>query len=107
MRRRTRHSRPLAVTTACLVGAIVLAACGSESDTTGAPAAPAPAAEGPTASNAAPAAGATVTEATGPGTPAAAVPDALAFSAPLVGGGTLDLGSLAGKPVVMWFWAPF
>ena len=36
-----------------------------------------------------------------------AVPDALAFSAPLVGGGELDLATLAGRPVLLWFWAPF
>jgi peroxiredoxin len=35
------------------------------------------------------------------------VPDALQFTAPLVGGGTLDLASLAGPPVLLWFWAPF
>ncbi len=34
-------------------------------------------------------------------------PDALRFSAPLVGGGRLDLASLADKPVLMWFWAPY
>ncbi|MEP7202321.1 MAG: hypothetical protein ABI894_06915 [Ilumatobacteraceae bacterium] len=37
---------------------------------------------------------------------AAAVPDALAFSAPGVGGGTIDLAAYAGKPVLLWFWAP-
>ena len=36
----------------------------------------------------------------------AEVPDALAFSAPLVGGGTIDLADYAGKPVLLWFWAP-
>jgi hypothetical protein len=35
-----------------------------------------------------------------------AVPDSLAFSAPLVGGGTLDFSQYAGKPVLLWFWAP-
>ena len=35
------------------------------------------------------------------------VPEALQFSAPLVGGGELDAGTLAGKPVVFWFWSPF
>ena len=37
---------------------------------------------------------------------AGVVPQALAFSAPRVGGGTLDLAAYAGKPVLLWFWAP-
>jgi hypothetical protein len=35
------------------------------------------------------------------------VPDALEFSAPLVGGGEIELGALAGRPVLLWFWAPW
>jgi len=35
------------------------------------------------------------------------VPDALRFRAPLVGGGEIDVSTLAGKPVVFWFWAPY
>jgi len=38
--------------------------------------------------------------------PAAVVPEALAFTAPLVGGGTFDGAAVAGKPTVFWFWAP-
>lgn len=34
------------------------------------------------------------------------VPDALQFSAPLVGGGTLDMAAYAGTTVALWFWAP-
>lgn len=34
------------------------------------------------------------------------VPDALQFTAELVGGGTFSGPSIAGQPVVMWFWAP-
>jgi hypothetical protein len=36
------------------------------------------------------------------------VPEALAFTAPLVGGGTFDgaAAAAAGKPTVFWFWAP-
>lgn len=37
----------------------------------------------------------------------AAVPEALQFSAPLVGGGEIELGELAGRPVLLWFWAPW
>lgn len=35
-----------------------------------------------------------------------AVPEALRFTAPLVGGGTFDGAAAAGKPTVFWFWAP-
>jgi hypothetical protein len=34
------------------------------------------------------------------------VPESLAFSAPRVGGGTVDLSDYAGTPVLLWFWAP-
>lgn len=35
-----------------------------------------------------------------------AVPEALQFTAPLVGGGQFDGASFAGRPVAFWFWAP-
>jgi hypothetical protein len=35
------------------------------------------------------------------------VPEALRFRASRVGGGEIDMSTLAGKPVVMWFWAPY
>ena len=38
---------------------------------------------------------------------APAVPEALRFRAPLVGGGEIDASTLAGIPVVLWFWAPY
>ena len=41
---------------------------------------------------------------TGPA--AVVVPEVLAFTAPLVGGGTFDGATTAGKPTVFWFWAP-
>jgi hypothetical protein len=34
------------------------------------------------------------------------VPEALRFSAPLVGGGVFDGASMVGRPVAFWFWAP-
>jgi hypothetical protein len=34
------------------------------------------------------------------------VPDALQFTAELVGGGSFSGSSNAGQPVVLWFWAP-
>ena len=38
--------------------------------------------------------------------PNAAAPAALQFSAPLVGGGTMDFTQFAGQTVALWFWAP-
>ena len=38
--------------------------------------------------------------------PASVVPEALQFTAPLVGGGKFDGAAAAGKPTVFWFWAP-
>ncbi len=34
------------------------------------------------------------------------VPEALQFTAPLVGGGEFNGADYAGKPTVFWFWAP-
>jgi len=36
----------------------------------------------------------------------AGVPQSLSFSAPKVGGGTIDMAAYAGQPVLLWFWAP-
>ncbi|GAA2116515.1 redoxin domain-containing protein [Streptomyces synnematoformans] len=41
------------------------------------------------------------------GGPAAEVPEALAFTGTTVGGDPFDAKTLAGKPVVLWFWAPW
>lgn len=35
------------------------------------------------------------------------VPAALQFAAPLIGGGDIELTTLAGRPVLLWFWAPW
>jgi len=35
-----------------------------------------------------------------------AAPQSLAFTAPQVGGGTIDMTKYAGQPVLLWFWAP-
>jgi hypothetical protein len=75
----------------CFTGALVLSACGDnrvQDDASGAIATP-PAATSPAATPA-----------------AAAVPDTLTFSAPLVGGGTLNFADYAGTPLLVWFWAP-
>lgn len=42
-----------------------------------------------------------------PTDPPVAVPAALQFSAPLVGGGEIEMGEFAGRPVLLWFWAPW
>jgi hypothetical protein len=73
----------------CVIGVTVLSACGD--DTTTRPAS----APSPVATAAAPAASNT-----------GAIPDSLAFSAPRVGGGSVNLADYAGKPVMLWFWAP-
>ena len=39
--------------------------------------------------------------------PSADVVENLAFTADLVGGGQLEGGDLAGRDVVLWFWAPW
>ncbi len=43
----------------------------------------------------------------GPGGPATAVPDVLDFTAPRLGGGTIDGAQYAGAPLAIWFWAPW
>jgi hypothetical protein len=35
------------------------------------------------------------------------VAEAVRFEAPILRGGTLDGASLAGRPVLLWFWAPY
>lgn len=79
-----------------VLAATLLVACGGGGDPEASPAtdAPTPAA----VTTAAP--GATAID---PG----AVPAALQFTAPLVGGGEIELGELAGRPVLLWFWAPW
>lgn len=87
-----------------LVG--VLVACGGADD----PAAePAPATAAPSATDATtpPESSTAATPAPTDGSVDAAVPEALDFSAPLVGGGTIELGASAGRPVLLWFWAPW
>ncbi|MFK8023710.1 MAG: hypothetical protein AB8G26_07080 [Ilumatobacter sp.] len=71
-----------------IAAGLVAAACGGGSDTA---AEPAP----------------VVTEPQGADAPApSGIPEALAFSSPLVGGGQLDAATLADKPTAFWFWAP-
>jgi hypothetical protein len=77
-----------------IIAATLLVACGGNTEPAASPATPAPAAP---AATAAPSGGDVGTE----------VPAALRFTAPLVGGGEIELGALAGRPVLLWFWAPW
>lgn len=40
-------------------------------------------------------------------TPDADGTDLLAITAPVVGGGTIDLAAYASEPLALWFWAPY
>lgn len=84
LRWRTRSRRRWALATVVTLS-MVLAACGSSQD-------------GLTLGSSTPASSSANTEDN--------VPDALQFTAELVGGGTFSGPSTAGQPVVLWFWAP-
>lgn len=81
--------------------AVLVVACGGgtgaggAAPSTGAPAASAPEREPPRGTS--PATGAE----------AGAVPEVLAFSATTLDGGTFEGATLAGRDVVLWFWAPW
>jgi hypothetical protein len=97
---------------ASVIGAVaLLAACGSV-DPGAAGSAP-PSAAAPAATTAAPATtaanpvgSASIATSTAPRPAPAGITAVLAFTAPVLGGGSLDGASLAGKPVAFWFWAP-
>ena len=76
-----------------MVGVALLAACGDAALSSTAPTTPTAGAVGAPVSIAA-ASDRTV------------VPESLAFTAPRVGGGTINMADFAGKPVLLWFWAP-
>jgi peroxiredoxin len=75
-----------------------LAGCGTGADPSGGAGAAGSATAGAASTSAAPAA-----SATGTGT----VPSTLAFTARTVGGAAFDGATLAGRPTVLWFWAPW
>lgn len=92
----------------CLAAALV--ACGG-GDASTPVAAPAPT-DASTATTAAATAGSIAGAPSSAATPdgsstAADVPAALQLTAPLVGGGEIELGAFAGRPVLLWFWAPW
>jgi thiol-disulfide isomerase/thioredoxin len=90
--------RPLAALAACAL--LGLTACGQAgtSDPQSAPTASTPAATGSPAPTATP---------PGSSRPAAAVPEQLRFSGSTVDGKAFSGEALAGKPAVLWFWAPW
>lgn len=94
------------------VVATLLASCGGGNDTDGSPVASSAGTESsvPTSPSAAPDDTSPATSAPAGSAPVVtsdvAAPDALQFTAPLVGGGSLDFTQYAGKTVALWFWAP-
>ncbi|MDG4805552.1 redoxin family protein [Micromonospora sp. WMMD1120] len=92
---------------AATVGALVAALSGVAACTGTAPGGPATAGTAP--------AGAPVTVAATPtgaptgavGAAPARVPDVLRFSGTTLGGAAFDAAQFAGRPVVLWFWAPW
>ena len=86
------YTRNHVLIAAAAVAALALSACGDPSTQID------PAAQ--------PAASAAIATAAPPSSGQRAVPESLAFSAPRVGGGTVDMSDYAGKPVLLWFWAP-
>lgn len=100
---------------ALVAGALVLAACGGGDDTPDAATSDAAASDAATGDAIAdePVESTTPPTATAPAATTGAteggapVPAALDFSAPLVGGGEIEMGEYAGRPVLLWFWAPW
>lgn len=82
------------------------AATEQSADTTDAPADGPASTEAPDTPTTAPAGDTGGTEPPAPTEAPVVVPDALQFTAPLVGGGTFDGAAVAGKPTAFWFWAP-
>ncbi|MEU5914239.1 thioredoxin-like domain-containing protein [Micromonospora sp. NPDC047527] len=90
---------------AATVGALVAALLATASCTGTVPpdAAAAGAAPAPTSAPAAP----TGTPADSPSAAPAPIPDTLRFAGTTLTGGAFDATRLAGRPVVLWFWAPW
>jgi hypothetical protein len=109
----SRSRRRLAVGAVAL--ALITAAC-SSSDTSGSAVIESPQAEATTPANEATAGDPGESSGTAPapagsdGSTAAeagaVVPEALQFTAPLVGGGEFSGAAVADKPTLFWFWAP-
>ncbi|GGM49238.1 thiol:disulfide interchange protein [Micromonospora sonchi] len=81
-----------ALAAALLAGVLATSGCGPAPDAEAAP---------DTSPNASPAVGGTASPPTG------AVPDTLRFTGQTLDGAAFDAATLAGRPVVLWFWAPW
>ncbi|WP_327041655.1 redoxin domain-containing protein [Micromonospora ureilytica] len=101
---------------AATIGSLVVALFGVAACTGTAPGGPVAAGSAPASTGVPPAPTATATgappapTATATGGPPAApaqVPDVLRFTGTTLGGAAFDAAQLAGKPVVLWFWAPW
>ena len=88
-----------------LTAGLVLAACGGSDEPAAVDTSAATSTTSAATSGEAPAT-TTVTDSGSAVVPADA-PAALQFAAPLVGGGDIELTTLAGRPVLLWFWAPW
>lgn len=86
-----------------LVAAVLTASCGGPA--TSGTAASGAATSGTASASAMPPASTSAGPTTG--APAAAVPEQLRFTATTVDGVAFDAASLAGRPAVLWFWAPW
>ncbi|MCG5436765.1 TlpA family protein disulfide reductase [Micromonospora foliorum] len=89
---------------AATAGALVVALLGGAACTGTAPGGPA-AGSAPASTGAPPIPTGTPTG--GPPAASAQVPDVLRFTGTTLGGAAFDAAQLAGKPVVLWFWAPW
>ncbi|MEU8181608.1 redoxin domain-containing protein [Micromonospora sp. NPDC049044] len=88
---------------AATAGALAVALLGAAACTGTAPGGPAVAGAAPTPTGGPTGAATSVP----PGTVPAQVPDVLRFSGTTLTGTAFDAAQLAGKPVVLWFWAPW
>ncbi|MGC9538979.1 redoxin domain-containing protein [Streptomyces sp. UG1] len=93
------HAR-LLFTAVVATTALALSGCGTEDNASSGGAAPT---DSPSASS--PDSSAAAQDGDGAGT--AAVPEALRFTGTTVDGKPFDAATLAGKPTVLWFWAPW
>ncbi|MBQ1020960.1 redoxin domain-containing protein [Micromonospora sp. D93] len=90
---------------AATAGALVVALFGVAACTGTAPGGPVAAGSAPASTGAPPAPTGSATG--GPPAAPAQVPDVLRFTGTTLGGAAFDAAQLAGKPVVLWFWAPW
>ncbi|NLU79047.1 redoxin domain-containing protein [Micromonospora sp. HNM0581] len=93
-----------AVAAVLLATMLAIAGCGAGPDAEAAPPADAPAS---TTADAGAADGGVVDAGSPSTAPAGPVPDTLRFTGTTLDGATFDAATLAGRPVVLWFWAPW